>query len=208
MSGGTLPSFNDHSFVNITVSAAFGGHSGANLIASDTTINGFSSFCVDTRQFTITLFYNVTNSYGYVSKSQDSNCPFTLQSVNDYLSFSKFCVSTSLLAGACTIDLFGYPEFGSGVKFTSLYFQFTKGELITGTPKPLQGVTDVSGGGGSGGGGSGGGGSVLVYSNIGVCKSGSIGYVPLQDGQVKIAGGGGSGGGGSGGGGSHHHHHH
>nr|QIN52959.1 spike protein [Porcine epidemic diarrhea virus] len=140
----TLPSFNDHSFVNITVSAAFGGHSGANLIASDTTINGFSSFCVDTRQFTITLFYNVTNSYGYVSKSQDSNCPFTLQSVNDYLSFSKFCVSTSLLASACTIDLFGYPEFGSVVKFTSLYFQFTKGELITGTPKPLEGVTDVS----------------------------------------------------------------
>nr|UYF12118.1 spike protein [Porcine epidemic diarrhea virus] len=140
----TLPSFNDHSFVNISVSAAFGDHSGANLLASDTTINGFSSFCVDTRQFTITLFYNVTNSYGYVSKSQDSNCPFTLQSVNDYLSFSKFCVSTSFLAGACTIDLFGYPEFGSGVKFTSLYFQFTKGELITGTPKPLEGVTDVS----------------------------------------------------------------
>nr|QCA89567.1 spike protein [Porcine epidemic diarrhea virus]QCC26588.1 spike protein [Porcine epidemic diarrhea virus] len=140
----TLPSFNDHSFVNITVSASFGGPSGANIIASDTTINGFSSFCVDTRQFTISLFYNVTNSYGYVSKSQDSNCPFTLQSVNDYLSFSKFCVSTSLLASACTIDLFGYPEFGSGVKFTSLYFQFTKGELITGTPKPLEGVTDVS----------------------------------------------------------------
>nr|AHG99156.1 spike protein [Porcine epidemic diarrhea virus] len=140
----TLPSFNDHSFVNITVSASFGDHSGANLIASDTTINGFSSFCVDTRQFTISLFYNVTNSYGYVSKSQVSNCPFTLQSVNDYLSFSKFCVSTSLLASACTIDLFGYPEFGSDVKFTSLYFQFTKGELITGTPKPLEGVTDVS----------------------------------------------------------------
>nr|ALD19708.1 S protein [Porcine epidemic diarrhea virus] len=140
----TLPSFNDHSFVNITVSAAFGGPSGANLIASDTTINGFSSFCVDTRQFTISLFYNVTNSYGYVSNSHDSNCPFTLQSVNDYLSFSKFCVSTSLLASACTIDLFGYPEFGSGVKFTSLYFQFTKGELITGTPKPLEGVKDVS----------------------------------------------------------------
>nr|ALM09382.1 spike protein [Porcine epidemic diarrhea virus] len=273
----TLPSFNDHSFVNITVSAAFGGHSGANLIASDTTINGFSSFCVDTRQFTISLFYNVTNSYGYVSKSQDSNCPFTLQSVNDYLSFSKFCVSTSLLASACTIDLFGYPEFGSGVKFTSLYFQFTKGELITGTPKPLEGVTDVSfmtldvctkytiyGFKGEGiitltnssflagfyytsdsgqllafknvtsgavysvtpcsfseqaayvdddivgvisslssstfnstrelpgffyhsNDGSNCTEPVLVYSNIGVCKSGSIGYVPSQSGQVKIA---------------------
>nr|AYL64492.1 spike protein [Porcine epidemic diarrhea virus] len=273
----TLPSFNDHSFVNITVSAAFGGHSGANLIASDTTINGFSSFCVDTRQFTISLFYNVTNSYGYVSNSQDSNCPFTLQSVNDYLSFSKFCVSTSLLASACTIDLFGYPEFGSGVKFTSLYFQFTKGELITGTPKPLEGVTDVSfmtldvctkytiyGFKGEGiitltnssflagvyytsdsgqllafknvtsgavysvtpcsfseqaayvdddivgvisslsnstfnsirelpgffyhsNDGSNCTEPVLVYSNIGVCKSGSIGYVPSQSGQVKIA---------------------
>nr|AHB14309.1 spike protein [Porcine epidemic diarrhea virus] len=273
----TLPSFNDHSFVNITVSAAFGGHSGANLIVSDTTINGFSSFCVDTRQFTISLFYNVTNSYGYVSKSQDSNCPFTLQSVNDYLSFSKFCVSTSLLASACTIDLFGYPEFGSGVKLTSLYFQFTKGELITGTPKPLEGVTDVSsmtldvctkytiyGFKGEGiitltnssflagvyytsdsgqlltfknvtsgavysvtpcsfseqaayvdddivgvisslssstfnstrelpgffyhsNDGSNCTEPVLVYSNIGVCKSGSIGYVPSQSGQVKIA---------------------
>nr|BAK32943.1 spike protein [Porcine epidemic diarrhea virus] len=277
----TLPSFNDHSFVNITVSAAFGDSGGANLVASDTTINGFSSFCVDTRQFTITLFYNVTNSYGYVSKSQHSNCPFTLQSVNDYLSFSKFCVSTSLLAGACTIDLFGYPAFGSssggGVKFTSLYFQFTKGELITGTPKPLEGVTDVSfmtldvctkytiyGLKGEGiitltnssflagfyytsdsgqllafknvtsgavysvtpcsfseqaayvdddivgvisslsnstfnntrelpgffyhsNDGSNCTEPVLVYSNIGVCKSGSIGYVPLQDGQVKIA---------------------
>nr|AZL47228.1 spike protein [Porcine epidemic diarrhea virus] len=272
----TLPSFNDHSFVNITVSASFGGHSGANLIASDTTINGFSSFCVDTRQFTISLFYNVTNSYGYVSNSQDSNCPFTLQSVNDYLSFSKFCVSTSLLASACTIDLFGYPEFGSVVKFTSLYFQFTKGELITGTPKPLEGVTDVSfmtldvctkytiyGFKGEGiitltnssflagvyytsdsgqllafknvtsgavysvtpcsfseqaayvdddivgvisslsnstfnstrelpgffyhsNDGSNCTEPVLVYSNIGVCKSGSIGYVPSQSGQVKI----------------------
>ncbi|URD31216.1 spike protein [Myotis bat coronavirus] len=273
----TLPSFNDHSFVNITVSAIFGDSSGANLVASGTTINGLNSICVDTRQFTVRLFYNVTNSYGYVSKSQDSNCPFTLQSVNDYLSFSKFCVSTNILAGACTIDIFGNPDYGSSAKMASLYFQFTNGELITGTPQPLEGVKDVSfltldvctkytiyGFKGEGiitltnssflagiyytsdsgqllafknvtsgdvysvtpcsfseqaayvngdivgvisslsnstfnntrelpgffyhsNDGSNCTEPVLVYSNIGVCKSGSIGYVPPQEGQVKIA---------------------
>nr|WPA70770.1 MAG: spike protein [Pekapeka alphacoronavirus 1]WPA70778.1 MAG: spike protein [Pekapeka alphacoronavirus 2] len=153
----TLPSFNDHSYLNINVSSRFRQiHTpGSNrlaeyqLVSANTTIHGSDSFCVQSRQVTIKLNHNSTyenvDNYNYwTGTSSASECPFTVDGFNEYLSFASVCLSLTPLPGSCSIKFFLSPQAVSPIYVSTVYFKTTPGDIITGTPKPLEGLTDIS----------------------------------------------------------------
>ncbi|QGX41945.1 spike protein [Alphacoronavirus sp.] len=147
----TLPSFNNHAYLNISVSGFF-EKNGGQLTNVSASINNAEQFCVNTRQFTLKTDLYIGPGPPFTYARLESKCPFTLDSLNNYLSFSKFCVSFTSLAASCTIDVYGHYAYGlaNGQTFryeslvTTMYFQHAPGELLTGTPKPLHGLEDVS----------------------------------------------------------------
>nr|WCC62859.1 spike protein [Bat Coronavirus MrJX20] len=141
----TLPAFKNHAFLSISTNATwYTVQYPPTLSDVNVTINGADSFCVQTSQFTVKMSFNVGSSYGPSSTSFDGNCPFTLQSLNNFISFGKFCVSTLPIDSRCSIKLFLHPTGGGGFLATTFHFSYTNGEVTTGTPEPLEGVTDVS----------------------------------------------------------------
>nr|ANA96048.1 spike protein [Bat coronavirus] len=141
----TMPSFNDHSYVNVSIEAWFTNETyPPNMHNSSVTFTGLRDGCVRSRQFTFNLRTAVYSTYQYIFNSVDNNCPFTASSINQYLSFGSICISTQPSPRACTMRYYFYPP---GYKYylaATLYFTTTDGDFVTGTPKPLEGLVDVS----------------------------------------------------------------
>nr|WCC63178.1 spike protein [Bat Coronavirus EsJX20] len=141
----TLPTFRNHEQVVVSINASWNTVLYPPVLTGvNATIQGNSTFCVQTTQFTIKMQYNVASSHGYTSNSHDSNCPFNFQSLNNYLSFGKMCISTRPIDSVCSIKVFLHPQGGGGILATTFYFSYSAGESITGTPHALEGVSDVS----------------------------------------------------------------
>nr|ASV51733.1 spike protein [Porcine epidemic diarrhea virus] len=142
----TLPAFKNHAYLNVSVNASWNEQTYPPTLSQvNVSINDVHTFCVQTSQFTTKVLLNVSSNYGHTAHSYDGDCPFHFGSLNNYLSFGKLCISTQSIDSRCAIKLFLYPA-GNGPGFlaTTFYFSYMDGEFITGTPQPLEGVTDAS----------------------------------------------------------------
>nr|QWN56394.1 spike glycoprotein [Alphacoronavirus sp.] len=142
----TLPSFSDHSYVNVTITSTYKSWPPA-MLSSFSSIDGKDVLCVNTRQFTFMLTHNkVFQGQSYqVSHSFQTGCPFGYPGLNNYLSFGKVCFSNQSMADSCAFSFYYTPTYSTSQLAATIYVQFQAGELITGVPQPLNtGVTDVS----------------------------------------------------------------
>nr|QBP43279.1 S protein [Bat coronavirus] len=105
-------------------------------------INGFNdSFCVNTTQFTTNFVQ--TDSGIIKAELKNGDCPFTFDSINNYLTFDSICFSIEPIGGGCTMNIVR-TWFGQSVPWRTLYVSYTKGSRITGVKTPNTGVFDPS----------------------------------------------------------------
>nr|WCC61776.1 spike protein [Bat Coronavirus ShYN16] len=142
----TLPTFNNHGFVNITVTGVLDSSYPPKLTFSNLTVNGGDSFCVNTQQFTLQVIYNTTTGLGNIYNSVDSDCPFTHQTINNYLSFGTVCLSKAQLPNACKFNFYLYSDvdYGQNHLLGVLFVEHRDGDTITGMPKSSEGLNDIS----------------------------------------------------------------
>ncbi|QDE55565.1 spike protein [Bat alphacoronavirus] len=137
-----LPAFNNHGYVVLELNVTFGTYVNDGVENFSINFNGDDEACVSTSQFTLNISSRFEPRNSYYNLIFDSKCPFNPYSVNNYLSFGKFCVSNHTLADSCEVKVF--VKRVNTYYITTLYFQYSAGDSITGVPKPLGGVTDVS----------------------------------------------------------------
>nr|QQJ42204.1 MAG: S protein [Bat coronavirus] len=137
-----LPAFNNHGYVVLELNVTFEDVVTSGFKSFSINFNGEDTACVSTSQFTLNISTIFKPQNSYYSLEFDSQCPFTPYTVNNYLSFGKFCVSNHTLADSCEVKLF--VKRVNTYYITTLYFQHSTGDSITGVPKPLGGITDVS----------------------------------------------------------------
>nr|QER90704.1 spike protein [Bat alphacoronavirus] len=138
-----LPSFNNHGYLNLQLNVTFGDTINSNVQYFAILFNGESSTCVSTSQFTLSISTKFQPNNAYHNLEFQSRCPFNPHSVNNYLSFGKFCLSNYTLAESCQVEV--YVKRSSTTHYiTTLYFQTSLGDVVTGVPNALGGVTDVS----------------------------------------------------------------
>nr|WCC62682.1 spike protein [Bat Coronavirus SkGX17] len=144
----TLPTFNNHGFVNVTVSGSLDNSYPPKLTYKNLVVNGGDSFCVNTQQFTVQTRFNFTSQHvgSVIIDRFDTDCPFTHNTLNNYLSFGNLCFSTTQLAGACKFNFYVYSDvkFGQSYFLGALYVEHKPGDIITGMPKAAEGINDVS----------------------------------------------------------------
>nr|WDQ26989.1 MAG: spike glycoprotein [Pedacovirus sp. MdGB03] len=137
-----LPAFNNHGYLVLQLNVTFGRFVNDGVETFSINFNGDDVACVSTSQFTFNISTSFQPQNSYYNLIFDSKCPFNPYSVNNYLSFGKFCVSNHTLADSCEVKVF--VKRVNTYYITTLYFQHSAGDSITGVPKPLGGVTDVS----------------------------------------------------------------
>nr|WCC62550.1 spike protein [Bat Coronavirus SkGD18] len=143
----TLPTFNDHGFVNVTVGGTFDTSYPPKFTGNGTFVNNGTVVCVTSNQFTLRHDFKVEYSNGMRKGifEYSSTCPFNRETINNYLTFGRICFSTSPADGACELKYYVWNTVGAiGRLAGTLYVQRTRGDTITGTPKPLQGLSDIS----------------------------------------------------------------
>nr|USF97421.1 S protein [Bat alphacoronavirus] len=138
-----LPAFNNHANLQLELNVTFGATINSAVEFFTITFNGEDVMCATTSQFTLILTTNFYPRNAYHDVIFQSKCPFTPFSVNNYLSFGKFCVSNRTLAEACQVEVY-VKRSANMFYITTLYFQTSVGDVTTGVPKALGGVTDVS----------------------------------------------------------------
>nr|WCC62079.1 spike protein [Bat Coronavirus MpGD17] len=150
-----LPKFMTHRVVNVSVAVSYDVVNQTNLgliawrlsfadhwygWASDNR----TTVCVDTSSFTVKL---LTGSFSYGSVFVDvlaGECPFTLSSLNDYLSFGSLCLSL-VPNGGCAMSVVTRGSYGEPQSIAPLYVSFSDGDNVIGVPKPPPpGVLDMS----------------------------------------------------------------
>nr|WCC61764.1 spike protein [Bat Coronavirus MsGX16] len=138
-----LPAFNNHAYLELELNVTFGQYVNSDVENFIISFNGADSTCVTTSQFTLSISANYKPRNAYHQLIFQSKCPFNPYSVNNYLSFGKFCVSNHTLAEACRVEV--YVKRSANTRYiTTLFFQYSDGDVVTGVPKALGGVTDVS----------------------------------------------------------------
>lgn len=138
-----LPAFNDHGYIVFELNVTFGQFVNSDVQTFSVAFNGAESACVSTSQFTLNISTDFSPKNSYHDLIFKSRCPFTPYSVNNYLSFGRFCVSNRTLADACEVEV--HVKRGANPLYiTTLYFQTSNGDSTTGVPRALGGVTDVS----------------------------------------------------------------
>nr|WCC61830.1 spike protein [Bat Coronavirus SkGD18] len=142
----TIPTFSNHGFVNVTATGVLDDFYPPRLTSSNLTVNGDYSFCVDTQQFTFRVVFNTTTGLGSVSNTISSDCPFTHETINNYLSFGTICFSRTQLPNSCKFSFYAYSSvhFGQNHLLGVLYVEHKAGDTITGMPKSAEGVNDIS----------------------------------------------------------------
>nr|WDQ26977.1 MAG: spike glycoprotein [Pedacovirus sp. PpiGB01] len=138
-----LPTFNNHADLVMELNVTFGDTVNSDVQSYSIAFNGGDVACVSTSQFTLKINTLYTPNNAYHNLGFDSKCPFTPYTVNNYLSFGKFCVSNHTLPNSCTIVVQVHRSVNVH-HITTLYFQYSSGDVVTGVPKALGGLTDVS----------------------------------------------------------------
>uniref|UniRef100_A0AB38ZDL5 Spike protein n=1 Tax=Miniopterus bat coronavirus TaxID=3119327 RepID=A0AB38ZDL5_9NIDO len=152
-----LPKYVTHSYLNLTVGVSYTVSNKSDValegwkISFDAGVqdigkNNATSICVNTTSFTVQLFKFSFSYSNVVLRVEAGDCPFSLLSVNNYLSFGSFCLSL-VPNGGCSMSLVTQGSFGQLQKFAALYVSYTKGDNVIGVPAnniPAVGVTDMS----------------------------------------------------------------
>nr|WBU87226.1 S protein [Bat coronavirus] len=138
-----LPTFNNHAELVMELNVTFGDYVNSPVQSYSITFNDGDVACVSTSHFTFKIKTDFRPKNAYHHLTFDSKCPFTPHTVNNYLSFGKFCVSNHTLADSCSIGVQVLRSANSHY-ITTLYFQYSSGDVVTGVPKALGGITDVS----------------------------------------------------------------
>nr|UNE74462.1 spike protein [Eptesicus bat coronavirus] len=120
-------------FVNVTI----------NVRWAHLDINNASSFCVNASQFSIKINFTTNEGDDNAISQHSGNCPFTLQSLNDYISFNRICFSVVNFADACRMYFQYKTNYVHTYAFT-LYVSYSYGDRIMGVPASGIGVADVS----------------------------------------------------------------
>lgn len=109
--------------------------------------SNLTSYCVATPSFSTRLFTDWFSTSSAVRISVDSgDCPFTLDSLNNYLSFGSICFSW-VDNGGCALHISTRGPYGEKHVFAQLYVSYTDGDNIIGVPAnnvPATGVNDMS----------------------------------------------------------------
>lgn len=135
----TLPYHATHSFINFTV------WRGSTDNDSFVHLNGgVEQFCVNTSQFT-TSFEQLNKTFTSVDVTlQGGDCPFTLSSLNNYLSFESICFSVTPVGASCTLSMqLGWMGVHS-IPWRDIYVTYKMGSGITGVTTAAHGVIDPS----------------------------------------------------------------
>nr|ADX59451.1 spike protein [Cardioderma bat coronavirus/Kenya/KY43/2006] len=133
-----LPYHATHMFVNFTM------WRGSTDNDSYLHINGgIEPFCVNTTQFT-TTFEQLNKTFTSVeAKLVNGDCPFTLSSLNNYLSFESICFSVQPVGASCTISIhIGWMTYF--IPWRDIYVTYKHGSAITGVTKASTGIFDPS----------------------------------------------------------------
>nr|UUS54196.1 MAG: S protein [Bat coronavirus] len=138
-----LPTFNNHADLVMELNVTFGELINSPVQSYSIAFNGGDIACVSTSQFTLQIKTDFSPKNAYHNLAFDSSCPFTPHTVNNYLSFGKFCVSNHTLADSCSVGV-KVSRSSNTYHITTLYFQHSSGDVVTGVPKALGGLTDVS----------------------------------------------------------------
>nr|WCC61836.1 spike glycoprotein [Bat Coronavirus RsYN20] len=105
-------------------------------------INGAAeTFCINTTQFT-THFQQLDSGIVNVIL-RNGDCPFTLEALNNYLSFDSICFGLRPIGGGCVMNVIK-EWLGSEVPWHTLYVSYSKGSKITGVTTPSVGIFDPS----------------------------------------------------------------
>lgn len=131
-----LPYHATHSTINITAWFT------ANWRDDQFLINGVNgTVCVNTTQFTVETL--IVDRNGARTDVVNIDCPFTLDSLNNYLSFGSICFSTQSTGGGCRIRFdkvfLSYPT-----PWKMLTIVYTPGDRTTGVRKASGGIFDPS----------------------------------------------------------------
>nr|WCC62853.1 spike protein [Bat Coronavirus MlGX17] len=138
-----LPAFNNHADFAMSLNVTFGERVNSDMQTFSLLFNNDKVSCVTTSQFTFKIYTDFQPRNAYHDLIFQSGCPFTPHSLNNYLSFGKLCVSNETLAEACQIQVY-VKRSSNTIYITTLYFQHTSGDVVTGVPNALGGVSDVS----------------------------------------------------------------
>nr|UNE74455.1 spike protein [Eptesicus bat coronavirus] len=126
-----LPFNFDH--VNVTV----------NVRSGSLNINNVSFYCVNASQFTTFLNYTTDKGDANSVSQHSGNCPFTLEKLNNYVSFNRICFSTTSFADSCRMYFQYKYSFIHMFAFT-IYVSYTYGDRIMGVPAADIGIKDIS----------------------------------------------------------------
>nr|QTE76072.1 spike protein [Bat coronavirus] len=142
-----LPTFVTHSAVNFRMYSSTGAGEPDLLVIS---INASreepgDSHCVKTSHFTATFIGDPTIT-GYYFKPSTSNCPFSLDKLNNYLTFDSICFYNVSVVGACVVAIRKAEAgtFGADLTNTAIYIKYKYGSKITGIKQTNLGVQDLS----------------------------------------------------------------
>ncbi|ASL24654.1 S protein [Myotis lucifugus coronavirus] len=143
----TLPTFADHMYVQFNFSLEYADYNeDFDLLGFNLTINGQRSYCVHSRQFTTSGNVKTNTGhqfYFYTQRSASNGCPFNIDTINNYLTFGKICFSYGDAGAGCGIDVIVESPYRV-IKVTTIFVSYTDGYIISGMPKPSEGVQDVS----------------------------------------------------------------
>lgn len=109
--------------------------------------NNVTSMCVFSPSFTTKLYFDTFPSIiDAVITIDAGDCPFTLESLNNYLSFDSLCFSWKP-NGGCALHINSQGPNGEKHTFAQLYVSYTTGDNLIGVPPtsiPAEGVGDMS----------------------------------------------------------------
>ncbi|APD51499.1 S protein [229E-related bat coronavirus] len=149
----SLPVHYQHSDFNVTVTATFGGPCYTCRPASvNVTIDGLDNssgiYCVRTSHFTAHYVYNPT-----ISSAGDSswhiylmtgNCPFSFDKLNNFQKFDRLCFSTTQMPDSCSMPIEATWHWVTYSIVGALYVSWSEGGSITGVPKSITGIAELS----------------------------------------------------------------
>nr|QBP43256.1 S protein [Bat coronavirus] len=131
-----LPYHATHSAINITAEVSVNSNDDRFLING---LNG--TFCVNTTQFTVITHF--TQYTGMRVAIENLDCPFTLDSLNNFLSFGSICFSTYAVGGGCRMRL-DKVLISTPTPWRILNIVYTDGDRTTGVTKASGGIFDPS----------------------------------------------------------------
>nr|URD31237.1 spike protein [Pipistrellus bat coronavirus] len=115
-----------------------------NVQSGSLNINNVVSYCVNASQFTTVLNYTTSLNDANSVSQHSGTCPFTLDTLNNYVTFNRLCFSTQPFADSCRMYFQYRWSFIHIQQAFSIYVSYTYGDRIMGVPAADVGIKDVS----------------------------------------------------------------